>query len=117
MVTLRTSEYLMLRKSEYTSSLNNQKADQFILFATCCHADHVDGVRLSLNCGHKRADCSPPGDIHMESHGSMISRGKLLIRPPELSSNPTSSNLVGNRRNGRNKLFMPCAVFLFILSK
>jgi hypothetical protein len=30
-----------------------------------------------------------PGDMSMESHGGMmISAGKLLIRPPELSGNP-----------------------------
>jgi hypothetical protein len=30
----------------------------------------------------------------MENHGRMTSTGKLLIRPPQLSSNPTSSHLV-----------------------
>jgi hypothetical protein len=30
----------------------------------------------------------------MENHGGMMSSRKLLIHPPELSANPTSSHLV-----------------------
>jgi hypothetical protein len=33
----------------------------------------------------------------MENHGGMISVGDILIRPPELSGNPTSSHLVGKQ--------------------
>jgi hypothetical protein len=35
--------------------------------------------------------------MSMENHGRMISTGKLLIRPPELSGNPTSSHIVANK--------------------
>jgi hypothetical protein len=47
-----------------------------------------------------------------------IDRCKLLIRPPELSGNPTSSHLVASRRNGQKKWWISsCEVFLFILPK
>jgi len=36
--------------------------------------------------------------MSMKNRGGMISTGeKLLIRPPELSGNPTSSHLVANQ--------------------
>jgi hypothetical protein len=35
--------------------------------------------------------------MSMENHSGMISTGKLLIRPPELSSNPTRSHLVAKQ--------------------
>jgi hypothetical protein len=38
--------------------------------------------------------------IWMENHGGMMSTGKFLIRPPELSGNATSSHQVASRRNG-----------------
>jgi hypothetical protein len=34
------------------------------------------GTTMSLNCGHKRAYCSPPRDISMDRHGGMILTGK-----------------------------------------
>jgi hypothetical protein len=33
------------------------------------------------------------------NHGGMISTGGILIRPPELSGNPTSSNLVAKQED------------------
>jgi hypothetical protein len=39
--------------------------------------EHVDGVRLSLNCDHQRAYCSSPSWYRsMEGHGGMISTGR-----------------------------------------
>jgi hypothetical protein len=35
--------------------------------------------------------------VSMENHGGMTSTGNVLIRPPELSGNPTSSHLVAKQ--------------------
>jgi hypothetical protein len=37
---------------------------------------HVDGVRLSLNCGHQLAYCSSLQKMSMESHGRMTLTGE-----------------------------------------
>jgi hypothetical protein len=54
----------------------------------------------------------------MENYrGMMLTEGKLLIRPSEISRNPTSSHLVASRRNGRRERWiLPCEVFLFLLA-
>jgi hypothetical protein len=53
---------------------------------------HVDGVRLSLHCGHKRANCA---SLRSYKHAEPVTlTWKLLIRPPDLSGDPTSSHLV-----------------------
>jgi hypothetical protein len=60
----------------------------------------------------------PHGNEHAEPWWNDTHRGKLLIPPPELSGNPTSSLLVASRRNKPRKLLIwPCEVFLFILPK
>jgi hypothetical protein len=40
---------------------------------------------------------------HGKPQWNDIERGKLLIPPPELSGNPTSSHLVAISRNGRKE--------------
>jgi hypothetical protein len=40
--------------------------------------------------------------VSLDSHGD-AGWGKLLTCPPELSGNPTSSNLGANRKNGRRR--------------
>jgi hypothetical protein len=40
--------------------------------------DHVNGMRLSLNCGHQRACCSfPRWYMSMETHGEIILTGEI----------------------------------------
>jgi hypothetical protein len=51
---------------------------------------------------------------HGEPWCNDVDRGKLLIRPPELSGNPTSR--VGRKQEKWAKGIMPCEVFLFILA-
>jgi hypothetical protein len=46
---------------------------------------HVDGPRLSLNRGHRRACFSPPDDMSMDSHSGMILTGEI----EELGEEPT----------------------------
>jgi hypothetical protein len=42
--------------------------------------------------------------MSMQNHGGKIStRGKLLIYPPELSGNPTSSQLPSSKPGGTDK--------------
>jgi hypothetical protein len=57
---------------------------------------------------------------HEETWWNDIDRRQLLIRPQELSGNPTSSHLVASRKNGRRKLwifFFPCEYFcLYVAS-
>jgi hypothetical protein len=62
----------------------------------------------------------PQGDIYEygKPRRNYIDREKLLILPPELFSNPTSSYTAVSRGDGRRKSrIWPCEVFLFILSK
>jgi hypothetical protein len=40
---------------------------------------------------------------HGEPWSNNVDRWRLLTRPPELSGNPTNSNLVASRRNGRKE--------------
>jgi hypothetical protein len=57
--------------------------------------DHVDAERLSLNCGHQQAYFSSISQAIYELEEPLwndINKRKLLIRQPELSSNPTSSS-------------------------
>jgi hypothetical protein len=67
--------------------------------------DLVDGVRLRLwTAATNGPDAHPPGDIW--ARRTMVEwRGNLLIRPPELSGNPTSSHVVASRRNGRREVY------------
>jgi hypothetical protein len=70
---------------------------------------------MSLNCGHKWGLLLISQVIyeHGEPWWNDNDRGKLLICPPELSGNPTSSHLVviqqelgkGNEFSLRNKFF------------
>jgi hypothetical protein len=39
----------------------------------------------------------------MEKHGGIMLTGKLLIHPPVLSGNTTSSHLVASRRNAQKE--------------
>jgi hypothetical protein len=58
----------------------------------------------------------PHENEHAEPLWNDTHRGQLLIPPPELSGNPTSSHLVASRRNEPRKLLIwPYEVFLFIL--
>jgi hypothetical protein len=43
-------------------------------------------------------------------------QGKL-IRPPELSGNPTSSHLVAKKENWENEIIWPYKLSLFILRR
>jgi hypothetical protein len=36
---------------------------------------HVDEMRLSHDCCHQRAYCSPPGDMSIDNYGGMIFTG------------------------------------------
>jgi hypothetical protein len=40
---------------------------------------------------------------HGEPWWNEVDRGQLMIRPPELSGNPTSTDLIASRRNRRRK--------------
>jgi hypothetical protein len=81
--------------------------------------DHVDRVRLYLRTAATNGPIIHPQVTHEhgETRWNDIDRRKLLIHSPELSSNPTSSYLIGSRRNGRRELcILPCQVFLFTLA-
>jgi hypothetical protein len=49
---------------------------------------------------------------HEEPWWNNIDREIRLIRPPEVSSDSTSSHLVAGRRNRRKKWILPCEVSL-----
>jgi hypothetical protein len=58
----------------------------------------------------------------MENHGGMISTGKILIRPPEISGNPitSSSSKVGgagegNYEFGFAKYFCSCLELIYYM--
>jgi hypothetical protein len=84
--------------------------------------DHVWSGRwgeiMSLKCGHQRAYSSINQAIH--EHGEPwwndIDRGKL-IRPPELSGNPTRSHLVARRGTGEENKFCLAKYFCSYFSR
>jgi hypothetical protein len=56
--------------------------------------------------------------LSMENHGGIISTEEFLIRPPELSGNPTSSNLVAKKKElAKEMINLSFEVSLFILRK
>jgi hypothetical protein len=80
--------------------------DLFLILFLYHNDDHLDEVRL---CSELR----PPTGLlfvlqviyeHGETWWNYIDRGELLIRPPELSGNFTSSHLVENQEELAKKV-------------
>jgi hypothetical protein len=63
---------------------------------------HVDGVSLGVRlwtAATNGRSAHPPGDIWAwKPCWNNVGGGKLLIRPPELSGNPSSSHLVAKQK-------------------
>jgi hypothetical protein len=65
-----------------------------------------------------RGSIHPPWNIYIYKYGEAWWNDvrRKLIRPPELSGNPTKSHLVASRRNTRKERWIwPCEVFFHTL--
>jgi hypothetical protein len=76
------------------------------------HNINIDWMIISMEW-YDVSELRPPTGVlfihrviyeHGEPWWNYIYRGKLPIRPPELSGNPTSTHLVASKKNGRRNL-------------
>jgi hypothetical protein len=89
---------------------------------------HVDGVRMSLNCGRQRASClSRKCYMSMESYGGIILTGKpksseetcpfviLFITSPTWSNRDANQDFRGERPANKQRLSHGTALVLLLL--